>query len=89
LEEGDVEDKVRIEMEESDLDFWSVFQAMEKPALKDKLFFMDDKIKNYTLEKAEYPLTDTGSQYLDPVWRRKFGKIKPKLTGIDIMISLN
>ncbi len=84
-----MEDKVRVEMEESNLDFWSIFQAMEKPALKDKLFFMNDKIQDYTLEKARYPLTDTGSQYLDPVWRQKHGKIRPKLTGIDIMISLN
>lgn len=46
-------------------------------------------IHDLIIKDTPYPMTDTGSQVLDPVWRLSFNKIKPKPTEIHIYVSLN
>jgi hypothetical protein len=84
-----MEDEVRVEWAETDCDFGMIFKEPAKPILNTKVSFRDTDSQEFKLEEARYPVSDTGSQYLDPDWRRKLGKIKPKLTKIEVLISLN
>ncbi len=84
-----MEDKVRVEWEEANLDFGGIFREPHKPAPIKKLSFLDSQFKEFIFQKAQYPITNTGSQYLDPVWRRNMGKIHPGLTKLEVLISLN
>ncbi len=49
----------------------------------------DILINDLIIKDTPYPMTDTGSQILDPVWRLNFSKIQPKPTEIHIFVSLN
>ncbi len=84
-----MEDDVRVEWEEAAQDCGRIFQKPNKPVLRNILSFMDSQIKDFIFQKAQYPITDTGSQYLDPLWRQNIIKVNSDLTKIQAFISLN
>jgi hypothetical protein len=90
-----MEDKVKVEWEEAALDLESIFREMDKPAPRNTMSFLDSQIKEFMVQDEQYIsdelyLTgDTGSRYLDPAWRQNIAKIYPKLTKIQVLISLN
>jgi hypothetical protein len=87
-----MEDKVRVEWEEGTEDYQNIFQGPEKPAPDFSSSFVDSQIRDFMLKNAQDPrffMSDTGSQYLDKFWMQKNFKIHPRLTRIDVSISLN
>ncbi len=85
-----MEDKVRVEWEEAARDFEDIFKKPHKPAPINSLPFVNSQIQDYILQKAQYPVTNTGSYILDALWKQKIGKFKfEPTTKIEVLISLN
>jgi len=84
-----MEDEVRLDWEEGNLDCERFFHEPGKSALRKTLSFPNSQIEEYIVRKEQYPATDTGSQYLDPVWRQKLSKAIPQPIRLQMLISLN
>lgn len=66
-----------------------IFRKPNRPAQNKALFGIDSQIKDYIFQKINYSPTETGSQYLDPVWRHNIIKINSNVIKIQALISLN
>jgi hypothetical protein len=84
-----IEDEVGVGWEQPNKDWENIFDNTDRSALRNTLSFMDFQIKEYVFQKSKYPMSNTGSEILDPVWRRSVGKVKSGLTRIQVFISLN
>jgi hypothetical protein len=66
-----------------------LFLEVDKPVLRNTLSFMDSQIEEYIYQQSNYPVTNTGSQFLDPVWRWNAIKNNHRPAKICMLISLN
>ncbi len=84
-----MENDDRTGWEEAALNSGSFFRRSDKSASGNKLSFRDSKIREFMFRQAQYPLSDTGSQYLDMAWRQNIVKISTGPLKIRVAISLN
>ncbi len=84
-----MQDGVKVSWDKAALDCESLFRELDTSPLGHKQPLRYDKINEFIFQKEQYPVTDTGSQYLDPAWRRNIIKIKSGTTKIQALISLN
>ncbi len=74
------EDKVRVVFEGLSGDISDLFGNSDNPEIEDKVSFLDFEIKSDIFESLLYPETNTGSRYLNPLWRQKIRKSTYKPT---------
>jgi hypothetical protein len=84
-----MEDSMRVGWEESGLDCGHITHRLDNPGSNDILPLANSPIQEFIFQQAFRRLTDTGSQYLDPVWRQHIAKIKYGLGRTRVLISLN
>ncbi len=60
-----------------------------KPTQNNKSFDISFQIKDFILQNNQFTLTETGSQFLDPVLRHNIIEINNNLIKIEALISLN
>ncbi len=84
-----MEDEVRVEWKKATSDRWRLFLEPDRSASMNPLSLLNAQIEEYIFQKAQYPASNTGSQYLDPLWRRSSIKINFKPTRFQGLLSLN
>ncbi len=78
-----------IEWGDSLREFRHLFRKPAKSSKPYSTYSIDSQIQDYIIQKIKYPPTETGSQYLDPVWRHNILKINTRPVKIQALISLN
>ncbi len=84
-----MEDDPRVEWKKVNPYYNRLFPGLGRPDLGHKSRLFDSQIQEFIYEKAQYWLTDTGSQYLDPTWRQNIIRTKLEPPDTQIQISLN
>jgi hypothetical protein len=84
-----MEDDMKVVWEESTPDLGRSFRRPHNARLTDKLSFLDSQIERFIFQTAQYAASDTGSQYLDPAWRKNITRVNPLPARMEAYISLN
>jgi hypothetical protein len=82
-------DGVKVEWERSSGDCGRIFFEPDKASASNILSRINPQLKDFIFQKAQYQIGETGSQYLDTVWRQNFIRVDSEPKKIQAFISLN